>query len=141
MTHKMVTVRYDLPAADAADYQEKQALTDIFLGVASQHANAAISVTAKRFEFAVDRATFQSMIENNVFPTPIADAFHKADAIMSEADAERSGFLARLVDSFRYQEAIRQGRPPLSAPQYAADMKRVNVIVERYGLASKPKPE
>lgn len=137
MTHKIVTVVYTTPPEDDADYHSKRALTETFMDLASQCPDAEITMKAKRFTFTVDRATFQSLIDNDLLPMPIADAFNKADMLMSEVDVERSGFLARLVDSFRYNSTMTRGIPVLQAPQFAAGMVGVNVTVKRYGLAPK----
>lgn len=136
MTYKSVTIEYNT-AHTGDEYHYKMALTETFLGVAGQCRDVEISLKDGKFKFTVGRDTFRSLADDDLLPTPIVNAFIKADQRLSDHDKKRTGFLARLFDSFFYSEAIMRGIPVVTSPQGPDGMRGINVSVHRYGLAPK----
>lgn len=141
MTGKQVSIEYRSGPQDV-NFGVALSLSQTFLRAARGTKGAVykqdidgITVTFPRDEFV------RLAADGKTFPPDIIDAFERADALMTQNDRERSGFFAKLVDSFRFHDTMTLGYPTLYCPQSVNGMPgRLQVVVKRYGLAEKPQP-
>ncbi len=138
MAGKEVTVEYAYGRKRPADRAVKTELRRMFFTAAAHFDGVSISDNDERCSFTTSHEIFQRIVDAQLLTPPIVEAFQKADKITTEIDEDRSGFWARLCDSFLYHSAMTRGSPLSQCPQTVKDMDGVKVTIKRYGLAQKP---